>query len=321
MRTMDDIRPPPPLRPRRRATHRIVRAIGIMGRIFVGAGMILLFYTAYLLWGTGVYTKQEQDRAEKELARNPIVKQENLSTGSIPPARPAGGSAKLGVPLFTLKVPKIGLETVVVQGVGREELKKGPGHFPDCKAGPGTRECVDDAKYPGEPGNVPISGHRTTYGAPFFRLNELEKGDVIDFISGRARYRYKVREQKIVDPTTGFREVQQHGRDEVTLTTCHPRFTAAQRMVIQGDYVGASLISSAGPTARGGEQLKPGRQPVIPTDVLVLVSIAGASALGALGLSKRHRMAAVYISLVIVGSAGLWIQVFPRVLALMPANY
>jgi LPXTG-site transpeptidase (sortase) family protein len=213
------------------------------------------------------------------------------------------------------------LETVVVQGIGREELKKGPGHFPDCKEGGGTNECVTDAKYPGESGNVPISGHRTTYGAPFFRLNELEKGDTVDFVSGRARYRYKVREQKIVDPIGGFREVEQHGRDEVTLTTCHPRFTAAQRMIVQADYIGASLIGSPAPTGSTGAQIKPGRQPVIPTDVLVLASIAGAAALGALALSKRHRMTAVYISLVIVGSAGLWVAVFPRVIALMPANY
>jgi sortase A len=320
MRTADDLRPIP-IRPRRRGTHAIVRAIGILGRVFVGAGLILLFYTAYLLWGTGVYTKQEQERAADQLARNPIVTEQHLSGGKIPPARPSGG-AKLGDPLFTLKIPKIGLETVVVQGVGREELKKGPGHFPDCNERPGTNECVTDAKYPGESGNVPISGHRTTYGAPFFRLNELEKGDVIDFVSGRARYRYKVRETKIVDPIAGFREVEQHGRDEVTLTTCHPRFTAAQRMVIQGDYIGASLVSStAPPGAKRGEEVLEPRQAVVPTDVLVLASIAGASALGALALSKRYRMAAVYISLVIVGAAGLWIGVFPRVLSLMPANY
>jgi sortase A len=309
------------MRPRRRGTHRIVRAIGILGRIFVGAGLILLFYTAYLLWGTGVYTKQEQQRAATELARNPIVKEEHLTGGNIPPARPAG-SARLGDPLFTLKIPKIGLETIVVQGVGKEELKKGPGHFPDCNERPGTSECVPDAKWPGEGGNVPISGHRTTYGAPFFRLNELEKGDVIDFVSGRARYRYKVRETKIVDPITGFREVEQHGRDEVTLTTCHPRFTAAQRMVIHGDYMGASLVSApATPGTKAGEEVREPRQTVVPNDVLVLASISGATALGALGLSKRYRMTAVYISLVIVGAAGLWIGIFPRVLSLMPANY
>lgn len=321
MQTTDDVRPIP-MRPRRRGAHRVVRIIGILGRIFVGAGLILLFYTAYLLWGTGVYTKQEQRRATAELARNPIVSEEKLSTsGEIPPARPPGGGAKLGEPLFTLKVPKIGLETVVVQGVGREELKKGPGHFPDCRSTNGN-DCVSDTKYPGEKGNVPISGHRTTYGAPFFRLNELEKGDVIDFVSGRVRYRYKVNEAgKVVDPVTGFREVEQHGRDEVTLTTCHPRFSAAQRLIVHGEYMGASLISNTPTTSRSPTQPVPGQQPAVPADVLTLGSIAAVSALGALGLSKRHRLTAVYISLVAVGAAGLWIAVFPRVLALMPANY
>jgi len=321
MQTADDLRPIP-MRPRRRGAHRIVRLIGILGRIFVGAGLILLFYTAYLLWGTGIYTKQEQRRAVDELARNPIVSEEKLSTGGeLPPARPAGG-AKLGEPLFTLKIPKIGLETVVVQGVGREELKKGPGHFPDCSSTTGGRDCVSEAKYPGEKGNVPISGHRTTYGAPFFRMNELENGDVIDFVSGRVRYRYRVNEAgKIVDPVSGFREVEQHGRDEVTLTTCHPRFSAAQRLIVRGEYMGASLISDAPVTPRSPTQPVPSQQPAVPADVLMLGSIAALSALGALGLSKRHRLTAVYISLVAVGAAGLWIAVFPRVLALMPANY
>lgn len=316
MQTAGDVRPVP-IRPPRRGAHRIVRVIGILGRIFVGAGMILLFYTGYLLWGTGVYTKQEQERAADQLARNPIVSEEKLSGSNIPPARPS--STQLGAPLFTLKIPKIGLETVVVQGIGREELKKGPGHFPSC-GGARNGECVRDAKYPGEKGNVAVSGHRTTYGAPFFRLNELEKGDVIDFVSGRARYRYKVREQKIVDPISGFATVEQHGKNEVTLTTCHPRFSAAQRLIVQGDYLGASLVSSSAP-GPGGDAATPAKRPVIPTDVLVLGSIAAASALGALGLSKRYRLTALYISLVAVGAAGLWIGVFPRVLALMPANY
>lgn len=315
----DEVRPIP-ARPPRRSGHRIVRTIGILGRVFVGAGLILLFYTAYLLWGTGVYTKQQQERAANELARNPIVSEERLSSGNIPPARPPDG-ARLGDPLFTLKIPKIGLETVIVQGIGREELKKGPGHFPDCAESGGSGECVNDAKYPGEGGNVAISGHRTTYGAPFFRLNELEEGDVIDFVSGRARYRYRVREQQIVDPVSGFATVEQHGRDEVTLTTCHPRFSAAQRLIIQGDYEGASLVSAPAPEGSATEAPRPAQRPVIPTDVLVLGSIAAASALGALGLSKRHQLKALYISIVIAGAAGLWIGVFPRVLALMPANY
>ena len=306
-------RPPPP---RRSAADRIVRVIGIVGRIFVAAGLLLLFFTGYLLWGTGVYTKQQQEDAQKTLEANPLVNQDNLSAGNIPPARPSQ-PANLGDPLFSIKIPKIGLDTVVVEGVGREELKKGPGLFPDCDEGLGS-DCVSDAKYPGEDGNVAISGHRTTYGAPFFRLNELAPGDLVDFVSGRARYRYKVRESQIVDPVAGFNVVEQHGRNEVTLTTCHPRFSAAQRLVIQADYVGASLVSaplSEGPTSG------PNEQPVVGADVLILASVALASALGSLALSKKYKWTAAYIAIGLAGAAGLWVGIFPRLLLLMPANY
>ncbi len=306
---------------RARGRHRLRRAVGVAGRIFVGGGVILLLFTAYLLWGTGVYTKQEQRRAAKAVERNPIVTEDRLAGGNIPPARP-GTPARLGQALFTLKIPKIGLDTVVVQGIGRDELKRGPGLFPDCRSLPANGECVAEAKYPGESGNVPVSGHRTTYGAPFFRLNELQKGDIIDFVSGRVRYRYKVREQKVVDPVAGFAVVEQHGRDEVTLTTCHPRFSASQRLIVHGDYVDASLVSGV-PRSRSTNQRGPASSPktVVTPDVLILGSVAAASALGALALSKHYRMAAAYASLVIVGTAGLWVAVFPRVLALMPANY
>ncbi len=303
--------------PRRSAADRIVRVIGIIGRIFVAAGLLLLFFTGYLLWGTGVYTKQQQEDAAKTLDANPLVDQQGLSEGNIPPARPAQ-PAKLGDPLFSIKIPKIGLDTVVVEGVGREELKKGPGLFPDCGAGLAS-DCVSDAKYPGENGNVAISGHRTTYGAPFFRLNELAPGDLVDFVSGRARYRYKVRsEAEVVDPVAGFEVVEQHGRTELTLTTCHPRFSAAQRMIIHADYVGASLVSAPSTGARRGGAAK---QPVVGADVLILASIALASALGSLGLSKKYKLTAAYIAIGIAGAAGLWVGVFPRLLLLMPANY
>jgi sortase A len=307
--------PPSPTRRRRSRADFVVRFIGVLGRVFVLAGVLLLFFTAYLLWGTGVYTKQQQNTFEKTLANKPIVADRDVTGDKIPAARPSR-PPKLGEPLFSLKVPKIGLDTVIVNGVGREELKKGAGLFPQCPTG--GEECVREAKYPGEKGNVAISGHRTTYGAPFFRLNELQKGDTVDFVSGRARYRYKVREQKIVDPVAGFPAVEQHGRDEVTLTTCHPRFSAAQRLIIHADYVGSSLISG-GPRGRGPAPRSD--TPVIPTDVLVLASIALASALGSLALSKRYRVAAAYIALGLVGASGLWIAAFPRVVALMPANY
>ncbi|MGH2759290.1 MAG: sortase [Actinomycetota bacterium] len=307
------------MRPQRRATARLVRYIGIFGRVFVGAGLVLLFFTGYLLWGTGVYTKQAQKDAAQALEANPIVTEQKLSKGNIPPARPPR-PLKLGEPLFTIKIPKIGLENTVVEGVDQESLRKGVGHFPGCDDG-SSSACLGDTKYPGESGNVALSGHRTTYGAPFFRVNELSKGDTIDIVSGRARYRYRVREQKVVDPITGFSTVEQHGRDELTLTTCHPRFSAAQRLIISADYEGASLVSAAPRPAPSAPIPRSDPQAVVPPDVLLLASIALASALGALGLSKRYRNVAAYITLGIAGAAGLWVGVFPRVLALMPANY
>lgn len=307
--------------PRRRSRiDTVVGVIGVIGRIFVVAGVVLLFFTAYLLWGTGVYTKHQQNQLEKTIAANPLVGDDDLKPGQrIPPARPQA-EPKLGDPLFSIKVPRIGLDTIVVNGVRVDDLKKGPGMFPGCKPGEDSDECVQGAKYPGENGNVAISGHRTTYGAPFFRVNELKKGDVIDLVAGRARYRYRVREQKIADPVGGFKEVLQTDPPvaELTLTSCHPRFSAAQRMIIKADFEGSSLVA-AGPSSDG--PTRPDAPPVIPTDVIILGSIAIASGLASLGLSKRYRWTAAYIALAIVGAAGLWVGVFPRVLSLMPENF
>ena len=171
---------------------------------------------------------------------------------------------------------------------------------------------MSGAKYPGENGNVAISGHRTTYGAPFFRVNELKKGDVIDFVSGRARYRYRVREQKIVDPVGGLPRGRAAGRTELTLTSCHPRFSAAQRLDHQGEL--RRVVARRRGTVRVRVRSARRAPPVIPTDVLVLGSIAIASALASLGLSKKYRWTAAYVALGIVGAAGLWVGVFPRVL-------
>ena len=307
-----DVRPPPP----RRGTSRVVRVIGVLGRIFVIAGLMLLFFTAYLLWGTGVYTQQQQGQAKQELVANPIVGERQVSAGKIPAARPPR-TLPLGSPLFTIRIPKIGLETAIVEGVGRDQLKKGPGHFPSCSEVPRGEDCVQRSVYPGERGNVALSGHRTTYGAPFFNLQQLGSGDVVDIISGRARYRYRVRKQLIVDPSQ-VSVVEDHGRAEITLTTCHPRFSAAQRLVIHADYQGASLLSES-QASGGAARSAPRRE--LAANVIALACLSVACAIGAVALSKRYKMYALYATLTVLGASGLWVGVFPRVIALMPANY
>jgi sortase A len=312
---------------RKSGVERVVHVIGIVGRVFVAAGLLLLFFTAYLLWGTGLYTSQQQKEARSALDKKSVVSEEQIASGKgkIPPGHPAQ-QPRLGDALFTLRVPKIALDAVVVYGVGVDELKKGPGLFPDCAAAKGQTvgngECTNGAKWPGESGNVAVSGHRTTYSAPFWRINELAKGDTIDFVSGRVRYRYRVRSQEIVDPTAGFTVVEQHGRSELTLTTCNPRFSATQRLIVHADYVGASLVSATpGASGAGDAAGQRSTKQAFGSDVLILAAVAVACALGSLGLSKRYARVAAYASVTLVVALGIWIAVFPRVVALLPSNY
>lgn len=110
-------------------------------------------------------------------------------------------------------------------------------------------------------------------------------------MSGRARYRYRVREELIVSPER-FDVVEQRGRDELTLTTCNPAVLRRERLIIHADYEGASLVSGAPAREAGGSAPpQPAPQPVVAPDVIMLASVALASALGALWLSKRYRTA------------------------------
>ena len=92
-----------------------------------------------------------------------------------PAARPAEGDA-----IAHLRIPAIGVDKIVVEGVQVADLKRGPGHYPD-------------SPLPGQPGNAAIAGHRTTYGAPFNRLDELEQGDEILVTTVQGAFRYEVR--------------------------------------------------------------------------------------------------------------------------------
>ena len=120
---------------------------------------------------------------------------------------------------------------VVVDGVTADTLRTGPGHYP------GTAE-------PGGQGNVAIAGHRTTYGAPFFHLDALREGDELLLTARTGRtFVYRVRAQQVVAPTRTDvlgPDPLGSGAPQLTLTTCHPRFSAAQRLVVHAELTGSS---------------------------------------------------------------------------------
>jgi sortase A len=204
------------------------RALLVVGRVFVGLGTVVLLFVAYQLLGTNLVTNKEQKALAAELqtqwTSNVVEETPNLGDG-----------------VALIKIPKIGLDRVVVEGVGVADLKKGPGHYP------GTA-------LPGQLGNTVISGHRTTYGAPFNRLDELQVGDEILVYDQSGPFKYVVSENKIVSPTAV--EVLDPSSDaRLTLTTCHPKFSARQRLIIVATLEGTPSGVADQPSAPGLEIL------------------------------------------------------------------
>ena len=153
-----------------------------------------------------------------------------------------------GEGVFRLRIPSIDLEHMVVEGVGTEELQKGPGHYPACGPGFGRPLCTDfDEIWPGEKGRVVVSGHRTTYGSPFWDLDKLESGDEI-MIETRWSDQpivYEVSETKIVSPNSPI-VVIPSDRAELALTTCNPKFSAEQRLVVFAEMQTATADVNGG---------------------------------------------------------------------------
>jgi sortase A len=125
-----------------------------------------------------------------------------------------------------IRIPKIDrLEEGwnVVQGVTRRDLKTGAGHMPHTPL-------------PGQPGNSVISGHRTTYGAPFHELDVLEPGDTIEVETALGTHVYQVRETFIVKPKDVW-VIDALPGSWLTLTTCHPKFSARRRLIVRAELI------------------------------------------------------------------------------------
>lgn len=218
------------------------RTIGFIGRTLVTTGVLILLFVAYQLWGTGIYEARAQSDLQSQFAKaqrghkstTTTTASSEITTTSpgattttveADPAPPEGGAVAL------IQIPKIGVHKWVVQGVGVPDLRKGPGHYPNTPL-------------PGQLGNAAIAGHRTTYGAPFNRLDELNTGDRIEVRTLFGTYHYGVTEKLVVKPTQ--LEVIAPPTDkslaELTLTTCNPKYSAATRLVIH-----ATLDNSVSP--------------------------------------------------------------------------
>jgi sortase A len=219
-------------------------------------GLVVLLFVAYELVGTNLAEEHSQVRLARDfnaaVASVPVrADPSTTTTTTLPPklARTAKGIATRldwkaparrsspkghdpsvltealpvtppGGALDHLEIPAIGVNRYVVEGVAEADLQEGPGHYP------GT-------PLPGHSGNVAIAGHRTTFGAPFFRLNEVHSGDLVYLTDALGTtWVYRVASQFVVAPSDVA--VLDHTKaPELTLTTCNPRFEATSRLVVR----------------------------------------------------------------------------------------
>jgi sortase A len=185
---------------------------------------VVLLFSAVGMLGYPVYTNFRSDRIQGTLDRqiaSPVHKQAY-----------ATGKVQQGEALTRIKIPALGVDTVVVEGVSASALRAGAGHYPDTPL-------------PCEAGNVAIAGHRTTYGKPFSNVDRLQDGDEITLETPLGSCLYKVSKAPfIVEPTDFSVVANDISKRMLTLTTCHPRGSAAKRLIVQASFVKETRASA-----------------------------------------------------------------------------
>jgi sortase A len=230
------------------------RAIAGVGRTLVTLGLLILLFVVYQLWGTGIFTARAQERLKHDFRSHIAQVEENDTVGPVPttvkkPAKPGTTTTtttikyshavaflptpKEGDGEGIITIPKIGAQFVYVEGTSRDDLKKGPGHYP------GT-------PLPGTVGNAAIAGHRTTYLHPFADIDKLVPGDdILIQTAADTTFDYQMYQQLTVKPTDVWVVANTPGKAELTLTACTPKGSASHRIVVKARLVASKSSKPA----------------------------------------------------------------------------
>jgi sortase A len=179
---------------------------------------------------TNLYADRVQQRLEREFAS------EELRT-EYEACRAGGGTQSAecaiddGDSLTRIQIPDIQVDVVVVEGVSSSALRAGAGHYPSTPL-------------PCETGNVAIAGHRTTYGRPFHDLDLLEVGDEIRMQIPIGECVYRVSAEPMIVSPNDVGVIAGTGDNRLTLTTCHPKGSASQRLIVVAELVDSPFVQA-----------------------------------------------------------------------------
>jgi sortase A len=194
-------------------------------------GVILILFVVWQLWGTAIAQGQAQDQLKAQFDALRAHHHPPKATAAGPSLIPAVArvpSPADGSVVAELQIPALGVDQYVVEGTTTDDLSKGPGHYTGTAA-------------PGQAGNVAIAGHRTTHGAPFNRLGDLRKGDrIILTTTSDESLTYIVSGTPQAVSPNDVAVLNYFGDNRITLTTCTPEFSAAQRLIAVGELQAGS---------------------------------------------------------------------------------
>lgn len=247
-----------------------------IGQTLITLGLVALLFVGYELWVTDYLADREQSALSEQLdeqwADAPTVQPAEPaepvpapSDGSPAPSpapapAPAPIDVELGEPLARLHIPRLGegWARVVVEGTAQVQLAQGPGHYLDTAM-------------PGEQGNFAVAGHRVGRGSPFLDLDRLRPGDAIVVETAGEWYVYRVLgdpasgsfegdasgipgmqivrpgDVDVISPTPGGPAGGEASGAYLTLTTCHPKYSAEQRLIIHARLDGGPISKAEAP--------------------------------------------------------------------------
>jgi sortase (surface protein transpeptidase) len=249
-------------RPRRELGRMVTRGFG---QTLITVGLVALLFVAYELWVTDVLAARQQDQLSQEVEQQwadapTVTAPETAPSDAAPAPAPAPIEVALGEPFAVLHIPRLGADwsRVVVEGTAQVQLAQGPGHYVG-------------AALPGEQGNFAVAGHRVGRGSPFLDLDRLQPGDAVVVETADDWFVYRVlgdaatgdfgsdpsgipgrqivrpSDVDVISPTPGGPSDGPATDAYLTLTTCHPKYSAQQRLIIHARLDGAPLSKATAP--------------------------------------------------------------------------
>ena len=238
-----------------------------VGQALITFGLVALLFVVYELHVTDLLTARQQDRLSEQIQGQwAAVPPADAPTVTPPDGAPTAAPAPetsdvaLGQPLAVLRIPRLGEDysRVIVEGTAQVQLAQGPGHYL------GTA-------MPGQEGNFAVAGHRVGRGSPFLDLDRLRPGDAIVVETESSWFTYRVlgdpatgdfgsdpsgipgreivrpADADVISPTPGGAVGSASSGAYLTLTTCHPKYSAAQRLIVHARLEGAPLSKASSP--------------------------------------------------------------------------